>query len=63
MHVVFDKSDNYLPKPVMDELGVDDLGIILLKNQFIDLDTTGTCAVKEPVMNADLPKEWKTPKC
>jgi len=29
MHVVFDESDNYLPKPVMDDLGVDDLRTLL----------------------------------
>jgi len=46
MHVVFDESDNYLPKLVMDELGVDDLRTILQKNQSIDLDTIDTCAVK-----------------
>ena len=62
MHVVFDESDKYLPKPIMDELGVDDLRTILQNNKSIDLDITYTCDFKEPVVNADLPKEWKTPK-
>jgi len=26
------------------------------------LISTDTCAVKEPVVNARLPKEWKTPR-
>jgi len=62
MHVVFDESDNYLPKPIIDELGVDDLRTILQNNQSIDLDIIDTCDVKEPIVNVDLPKEWKTPK-
>jgi len=62
MHMVFDESDNYLHKPIMDEHGVDNLRTILKKNQSIDLDIIDTCDVKEPVVNADLPKEWKTPK-
>ena len=57
MHVVFDEFDNYLLKPIVDELEVDDLIIVLQKNQFIDLDTTDSCAVKEPVVTANLPKE------
>jgi len=40
---------------------VDDLRTILQKNQSIDFDATDTCDVKEPVVNARLPKEWKTP--
>jgi len=62
MHVVFDESDNYLPKPVVNELEVDDLRIVLQKNKLIDLDATDSCAVEEPVVSADFPKEWKTPK-
>jgi len=49
-------------KYVLDETGVDDLRTILQKNQSIDFDATDTCVVKEPVVNAGLPEEWKTPK-
>jgi len=59
MHVVFDESDYYLPKSVLDEPEVDDLRTIIQKNQFIDLDTIDTCAFKEPVVNAELPKRLK----
>jgi len=57
MHVVFDKSDCYMPKNVLYEPGVDDLRTILLKNQSIDFDATDTCAIKESVVSAGLPKE------
>ena len=54
MHVVFDESDCYVPKSVLDEPGVDYLRTILQKNQ--------SSVVKESVVNAGFPKEWKTPK-
>jgi len=41
---------------------LDDLRTILQKNQSIDFDATDTCDVKEPIVNAGLPKEWKTPR-
>jgi len=62
MHVVFDESDNYLPKPIVDELEVDNLRTVLQKNKLIDLDATDSCVVKETIVTADFPKEWKTPK-
>jgi len=62
MHVMFDEFDCYLPKSVLDEPGVDGLRTILQKNQFIDFDAIDTCDVKEPVVNARFPKEWKTPR-
>jgi len=62
MHLVFDESDCYLPKFVLDEPGVDDIKTILQKNQSIDFDATDTCAIKESGVNAGLPKEWKTPR-
>jgi len=60
MHVVCDESDCYVPKSVLDEPDVDDLRTILQKNQSIDFDATDTCVVKEFVVNAGFPKEWKT---
>jgi len=38
------------------------LRTVLQYNQLIDLNTTDSCPVKELVVTADLPKEWKTPK-
>jgi len=60
--MVFDESDCYVPKSILDEPGVDDLRTILQKNQSIDFDATDTCVVKESVVNARFPREWKTPK-
>jgi len=62
MHFVFDESDNYMVKPIVDELEVDDLRTVLQKTQMIDLDTTNSRVFKEPIATADLPKEWKTPR-
>ena len=62
MHVVFDESDCIVPKSVLDQPGIDDLRTILQKNQSIDLDATNSSIVKESVVNARLPKEWKTPR-
>jgi len=62
MHVVFDKPDYYLPKSVLDEPDVDYLRTNLQKNQSIYFYATDTCAAKEPVVSAGLPKEWKTPR-
>ena len=61
MHVVFDESDNYMPKPVSDDLECDDLGTVLHKNDMINIDANDSHAVKEPVVSAELPKEQKTP--
>jgi len=41
---------------------VDDLRTILQKNQSSDLDATNPNTVKESIVNAGLPKEWKTPR-
>jgi len=41
---------------------VDDLRTILQKNQSSDLDATNPNVVKESIVNARLPKEWKTPR-
>jgi len=57
MHVVFDESDNYMPKPVSDDLECDDLGTVLHKNDMINIDANDSHAVKEPVVSAELPKE------
>jgi len=38
MHVVFDESDNYMPKPVTYELKLDDLRTVLHKNDLIDIN-------------------------
>ena len=62
MHVVFDESDNYMPKPVLDDLECDDLRTILHKNVLINIDKNDLHVVREPVVSADLPKEWKTPR-
>ena len=61
MHVVFDESDNYMPKHISDDLECDDLRSILHKNELINIDADKSHAVKEPTVAADLPKEWKTP--
>jgi len=62
MHVVFDESDNYMPKPVSDDLECDDLRSVLHKNELIHIDVDDSRVVKEPTVSADLPKEWKTPR-
>ena len=62
MHVVFDESNNYMPKPVSNDLECDDLRSILHKNELINIDADDSYAVKEPAISADLPKEWKTPR-
>jgi len=62
MHVVFDESDNYMPKPVLDDLECDDLRTVLHKNDVINIDANDSHVVKEPAVSADLPKEWKTPR-
>jgi len=62
MHVVFDESDNYMLKPVSDDLECDDLRIVLHKNELINIDKNDSHAVKEPAVCADLPKEWKSPR-
>jgi len=41
---------------------MDDLRTILKKNQSSELDATNPNAVKESIVNAGLPKEWKTPR-
>ena len=56
IHVVFDESDCYVPKYVLDEPSADDLRTILQKNQSIDFDATDSCDVKESVVNAGLPE-------
>jgi len=62
MHVVFDESDCIVPKSILDEPDIDDLRTILQKNQSINLHATNPTVVKESVVNAGLPKEWKTPR-
>jgi len=62
MHVVFDESDNYMPKPVSDDLECDDLRSVLHKNELIHINGDKSHVVKEPTVSANLPKEWKTPK-
>ena len=62
MHVVFDESDNYMSKPVSDDLEYDYLIIVLHKNDLINIYANDSHAVKEPTVSADLPKEWKTPR-
>ena len=57
MHVVFDESDNYMPKPVSDDLEFDDLKSVLHKNELIHIDADDSHAVKESSVSADLPKE------
>jgi len=62
MYVVFDESDNYMPKPVSEDLKCDDLRTVLHKKDLINIEANDSHAVKEPVVSADLPKEWKTPR-
>jgi len=62
MHVVFDESDNYMPKPISDELECDDLRTVLHKNDVINIYANDSHVVKESIVSADLPKEWKTPR-
>jgi len=62
MHVVFDETDNCIPKSVTDDLECDDLKSVLNKNELIHIDSDDSHAVKEPTVSADLPKEWKTPR-
>ena len=61
MHVVFDECDNYMPKPVSDDLECDDLRTVLHKNELIDIDADDSHVIKEFVVSVDLPKAWKTP--
>ena len=62
IHVVFDEIDCTVPKPVLDEPGVDDLRTILQKSKSSELDATNPNTVKESTVNAGLPKDWKTPR-
>jgi len=62
MHVVFDESDNYMPKPISDELECGDLRTVMHKNYLIDINANDSHVAKESVVSADLPKEWKTPR-
>ncbi|XP_068476793.1 uncharacterized protein [Phaseolus vulgaris] len=55
-------KDCFVPKSILDEPGMDDLRTILQKNQSSDIDTTNSNVVKESIVNAGLPKEWKTPR-
>jgi len=47
MHVMFDESDNYMPKPVSDDLECDDLRTVLHKNDLIDIDVNDSHAIKK----------------
>ena len=62
MHIVFDETDNCIPKSVTNDLECDDLKFVLHKNELIHLDDDDSHAIKEPTASADLPKEWKTPR-
>jgi len=57
MHVVFDEYDNYMPKPISDDLECDYLKSVLHKNELIHIDIDDSHAVKELSVSADLPKE------
>jgi len=62
IHVVFDETDCTVPKPVLDEPGMDDLRTILQKSKSSEFDATNPNTVKESTVNAGLPEEWKTPR-
>ena len=62
MHVVFYEYDNYMPKPVSDDLECDDLRSVLHKNELIHIYVDDSYVVKEPTVFVDLPKECKTPR-
>jgi len=62
IHVVFDESNNYLLKSIVDKLEEDDLRTIRQNNNLIDSNTTNLSTAKEPVVSTELPREWRTPK-
>jgi len=60
VHVLFYETNNYLLKPVTDELESSDLRIALQKNQLIDSEITDSIPAKEHAINLELPREWRT---
>ena len=57
---MFDETNNYLLKPVEDELESSDLRTALQKNQLIDSETSDSISAKEHAINPKLPREWRT---